>query len=296
MIFDIVHKTHYHYRSTVVQSLHLVHMTPRAMPGQIVRHHSLLVEPAPASRQDGVDTFGNVDVILDIEEPHQELVLLARSTVEKLQPRPVDLAATTPWDAIDRRLYRTAVDCDPAILLFRCASRLTIPTLEIADYGALSFPPSRSVLDGAMDLVMRIYNDFKFDPHATDVSTPVTQVFAMKRGVCQDFAHLALACLRALRIPARYVSGYLHTHPPVGRPKLQGADASHAWISVWSPEYGWIDFDPTNGIIVGDEHVTVAFGRDYDDVSPISGVLRGGGEHTVSVGVDVNMAADATAD
>lgn len=296
MIFDIVHKTHYRYRSTVVQSLHLVHMSPRAMPGQLVRHHSLLVEPAPASRRDGIDTFGNIDVILDIEEPHKELVLVARSTVERLPPRSIDLTATIPWDSLDRRLCRAAHDRDPNILLFRCASRLTTPTLEIADYGALSFPPSRSVLDGAMDLVMRIYNDFKFDPHATDVSTPVTQVFAMKRGVCQDFAHLALACLRALRIPARYVSGYLHTHPPVGRPKLQGADASHAWISVWSPEYGWVDLDPTNGIVVGDEHVTVAFGRDYDDVSPISGVLRGGGEHTVSVGVDVNMVADATAD
>jgi transglutaminase-like putative cysteine protease len=295
MIFDIVHKTHYHYRSTVVQSLHLVHMSPRAMPGQIVRHHSLLIEPAPVSRQDGVDLFGNIDVILDIEEPHKELVLLARSTVEKSPPPPVNLVATTPWDALDPQLLRAANERDVNVLLFRCASRLTTPTLEIADYAALSFAPSRPVLDGAMDLVMRIYNDFKFDPHATDVSTPVTQVFALRRGVCQDFAHLALACFRAHRIPARYVSGYLHTHPPVGRPKLQGADASHAWISVWSPEYGWVDLDPTNGIIVGAEHVTVAFGRDYDDVSPISGVLRGGGDHTVSVGVDVNEVANATA-
>lgn len=294
MIYDIVHKTHYRYRSTVVQSLHLVHMTPRAMPGQTVRHHSLLVEPAPASRQDGIDAFGNIEIILDIEEPHHELVLVARSTIEKLSPAPIDLTATIAWDALDHRL-QAANDRDADILLFRCASRLTVPTLEIADYATLSFAPSRPVLDAAMDLVTRIYSDFKFDPHATDVSTPVTQVFATRRGVCQDFAHLALACFRALRIPARYVSGYLHTHPPVGRPKLQGADASHAWISVWSPEYGWVDFDPTNGIVVRDEHVTVAIGRDYDDVSPISGVLRGGGEHSVSVGVDVNIAAEATA-
>jgi len=296
MIYDIVHKTHYQYRSTVVQSLHLVHMSPRVMPGQIVRHHSMLVEPAPASRQDGVDTFGNIDVILDIEEPHRELILIARSTVEKMSPPRIDLSATTPWDELDHRLLRAASERDVNILLFRCASRLTTPTLEIADYAALSFAPSRPVLESTMDLVMRIYNDFKFDPHATDVSTPVTEVFAMRRGVCQDFAHLALACFRALRIPARYVSGYLHTHPPVGRPKLQGADASHAWISVWSPEYGWVDLDPTNGILVRDEHVTVAFGRDYDDVSPISGVLRGGGEHTVDVGVDVNAVASATTD
>ncbi len=291
MIFDISHKTHYHYRSTVVQSLHLVHMSPRTLPGQIVRHHSLLVEPAPASRQDGIDAFGNISVILDIESPHKELVLLARSTVEKLPALPIDLLATTPWDGLDYRLLRAANERNVHALLFRCTSRLTMPTIEIADYAAPSFAPGRPVLDAAMDLVMRIYNDFKFDPHATDVSTPIAQVFRTRRGVCQDFAHVALACLRALRIPARYVSGYLHTRPPIGRPKLQGADASHAWISVWSPEYGWVDLDPTNGIVIGDEHVTVAYGRDYDDVSPISGVLRGGGEHSVNVGVDVNMIA-----
>lgn len=294
MMFDITHRTHYHYRSPVVQSLHLVHMSPRTLPGQSVRHHSLLVEPAPASRQDGVDVFGNMNVILDIESPHKELVLLARSTVEKAPPPPLDLQATTSWDALDIPLLRAANERDINIVLFRCGSRLTTPTMEIADYASLSFAPARPVLDGAMDLVMRIYNDFTFDPHATDVSTPVTEVFSMRCGVCQDFAHLALACFRALRIPARYVSGYLHTHPPIGRPKLQGADASHAWISVWAPETGWVDLDPTNGIIVGDEHVTVAFGRDYDDVSPISGVLRGGGEHTVTVGVDVNVAAGAS--
>jgi transglutaminase-like putative cysteine protease len=232
--------------------------------------------------------------ILDIEEPHKELVLVARSTVEKLLPPPVDLTATTPWDELDYHLLRGTNQRDANNLMFRCVSRLTTPTLEIADYASLSFAPSRPVLEGAMDLVMRVYNDFKFDPHATDVSTPITKVFALRRGVCQDFAHLTLACFRALRIPARYVSGYLHTRPPIGRPKLQGADASHAWISVWSPEYGWVDFDPTNGILVRDEHVTVAFGRDYDDVSPISGVLRGGGEHTVDVGVDVNAVANAT--
>jgi transglutaminase-like putative cysteine protease len=296
MIFDITHKTHYRYRSMVVQSLHIVHMTPRPLPGQIVRHHSLSVEPVPTSRQDGIDAFGNIDIILDMESQHKELVLLARSTVEKRTPPPVDLLSTTPWDHLDDWLLKADGERDVHVLMYRCASRITLPTLEIADYAAPSFAPGRPVLDAAMDLAMRMYNDFIFDPHATDVSTPLTQVFRTKRGVCQDFAHAALACLRALRIPARYVSGYLHTRPPPGRPKLQGADATHAWISVWSPEYGWVDFDPTNGIIVRDEHVTVAYGRDYDDVSPISGVLRGGGEHSVSVGVDVNMIAGAPVD
>jgi transglutaminase-like putative cysteine protease len=143
------------------------------------------------------------------------------------------------------------------------------------------------VLLGAWNLVERIYSDFTFDPTATDISTPVTQVLQQRRGVCQDFSHLALACLRALRLSARYVSGYIMTRPPIGSPRLAGADASHAWISVWSPEFGWVDFDPTNGLMPKDEHITIAFGRDYDDVSPIGGILLGGSEHSVFVGVDV---------
>jgi transglutaminase-like putative cysteine protease len=137
------------------------------------------------------------------------------------------------------------------------------------------------------DLVTRIYHDFVFDPTATDISTPVTEVLRNRRGVCQDFSHLALACLRALHLPARYVSGYILTSPPPGQPRLAGADASHAWISVWAPDIGWVDFDPTNGLMPRDEHITIAYGRDYDDVSPISGILLGGSEHSVRVGVDV---------
>lgn len=295
MIFEIAHRTHYRYCSPVVQSLHLVHMLPRTLPGQTVRHHSLLIEPAPASRQDGTDLFGNSHVILDIESPHKELMVLARSTVEKSLPRSIDPHLTTPWDAPGDPPLRVGNERDVNVPLFCCASRLTTPTLEIVDYASLSFAPSRPLLDCAIDLIMRIYNDFEFDSYATDVSTPIADVFNMRRGVCQDFAHLALSCFRAMRIPARYVSGYLHTRPPLDRPKLQGADASHAWVSVWIPEAGWVDLDPTNGIMVGDEHVTVAFGRDYDDVSPISGVLLGGGEHTVSVAVDVNAVAESPA-
>ena len=142
--------------------------------------------------------------------------------------------------------------------------------------GLIKFDPKANVME-----------DFTFDPTATDISTPIAHVFQQKRGVCQDFAHLTLACLRAMRVPSRYVSGYIMTRPPPGQPMLQGTDASHAWISAWAPEAGWMDFDPTNGLIVADEHITIAHGRDYDDVSPISGVLLGGGEHTVAVGVDV---------
>ena len=266
-----------------MQSQHLVHLRPRTTERQIIRNHSLVIEPAPATRYDGVDAFGNHMAILDIELPHREFVLHARTSVETIAPDTCNFSETTPWDQLDARRASLPID----VAQYRCVSRLTTPSLGIADYAAHSLPPGRPVLEGAMDLTLRIFKEFTFDSTATDVSTPILDVFRHRRGVCQDFAHFALACFRALRVPARYVSGYILTHPPKGMPRLQGADASHAWVSVWAPETGWIDLDPTNGIAVTDEHVTVACGRDYDDVSPISGLLLGGGDHTVDVGVDV---------
>ena len=286
MNFEVSHKTLYRYSSSVVQSQHLVHMSPRQVSRQIIRHHSLIVEPAPAMRVEGRDAFGNPVLILDIEIPHREFVLHARSRIETLTPGEIDFAKSAAWDAADKP--NGEVDLD--VVQYRCVSRLTTPTLEIADYTRASFKAGRPTLEAAKEFVLRIYDDFTFDPTATDISTPVTEVFKERKGVCQDFAHLAVAGLRAMRIPARYVSGYILTHPPPGQAKLQGTDASHAWISVYAPGAGWVDFDPTNGIVVTDEHITIAYGRDYNDVSPISGVLLGGGEHTVSVGVDVNVA------
>ena len=287
MIFDVSHKTLYRYSSPVVQSQHLVHMSPRVVDRQTIRHHSLIVEPAPAMRYEGIDAFGNPVVILDIEVPHREFVLHARSKIETRAPARTDPFRSPAWDRPEdiARGAGGAINLD--VMQYRCVSRLTTATLDIADYTSTSFARGRPVLDGAHDFIMRIYREFKFDPTATDISTPIAQVFKQRRGVCQDFAHLTIAGLRAHRIPARYVSGYILTRPPPGQPKLQGTDASHAWISVWAPDVGWVDFDPTNGIAVADEHVTIAHGRDYDDVSPISGVLIGGGEHTVTVGVDM---------
>lgn len=287
MILDVSHRTFYRYDSQVVQSQHLVHLKPRALQRQTVRNHSLIVEPAPASRYDALDPFGNSMSILDIELPHKEFVLHSRSSVETFSPEPFEYARSTPWNDLDRAIMRPGAEIDIEVVQYRCVSRLTTATLGIADYAAESFPADRPVLEGAMDLTRRIYSDFIFDSTATDVSTPIVEVFRHRRGVCQDFAHFGLACLRAMRIPARYVSGYILTRPPPGQAKLQGADASHAWLSVWAPETGWIDLDPTNGIAVSDEHVTTAFGRDYDDVAPISGLLLGGGDHEVSVAVDV---------
>lgn len=287
MKLDVSHRTFYRYSAPVVQSQHLIHLSPRTTERQVIRHHSLMIEPAPASRYDGVDAFGNHMAILDIELPHKEFVLHARTQVETTAPPDIDFARTTPWDRLDNVLTPASGAAVIDVVQYRCVSRLTTGSLGIAEYAAQSFAPGRAVLDGALDLTLRIFDEFIFDSTATDVSTPIHEVFRHRRGVCQDFAHFALACLRALRIPARYVSGYILTRPPPGMPRLQGADASHAWISVWAPETGWVDLDPTNGIAVTDEHVTVACGRDFEDVSPISGLLLGGGDHEVSVGVDV---------
>ena len=170
---------------------------------------------------------------------------------------------------------------------YTAASRHGRRIEALRDYARTSFTDNAPVLAATHDLMRRIFEEFTFDPSATDVSTPVESVFKERRGVCQDFAHLMISALRSLGLPARYVSGYILTHPPPGQPRLQGADASHAWVSVWAPETGWVDFDPTNNVIPHGEHVTIAYGRDYDDVSPISGVLLGGGAHTVEVAVDV---------
>jgi transglutaminase-like putative cysteine protease len=286
MNLEVKHTTRYRYSAPVSRSQHLVHLSPRSFDkGQQVHHHQLSVAPVPALRRDTTDSFGNSIIMLDIETAHTEFVLEAFSRVETQRRQTNPLAATAPWDQSFGQLRHPPFDLD--VMQFRCASPLTNSTPEIADYARTLFPAGRPVLEGGMDLVMRIFKEFKFDPAATDVATPTAQAFKLRRGVCQDFSHVALSCLRSLRIPCRYVSGYLLTRPPPGQTKLLGADASHAWISIWTPETGWVDFDPTNGLIVQDEHVTVAYGRDYMDVSPVSGVLIGGGAHTVSVSVDV---------
>ncbi len=288
MIYDISHRTLYRYSAPVSQSHHLMHLSPRAIERQTVRRHSLLIEPAPTSRIDVVDYFGNPTTQLCVEEEHSEFVVHARSTIEVAKRQPPDAASTMNFQRLFDDLMRGQHPLDLSVLQFICPSRHTMPTMQIVDYAAPSLLPGRPVLDAAWHLTRRLFADFTFDNTATDISTPIATVLKQRRGVCQDFSHLALACLRAAKIPARYVSGYLLTHAPAGQPKLKGTDASHAWISVWSPETGWVDLDPTNGSMPQEQHISIAYGRDYDDVSPISGVLLGGGKHTVSVAVDVS--------
>ncbi|KAB2943212.1 MAG: transglutaminase family protein [Hyphomicrobium sp.] len=287
MIYDVSHRTIYRYSTPVAQSQHIVHMSPRAVERQQIKGHTLLIEPAPTIRAEREDYYGNRVVMFDIEQDHNELVVHARSTIGVTAPGNIDRSATRPWEALARTISDPRRGLELEVVRYACASKNTRATPDIAAYARQSFTPGRPVLAAAWDLVERIHNDFTFDPTATDVSTPVTQVLQQRRGVCQDFSHLALACARAMRLPARYVSGYIMTSPAPGVARLTGADASHAWISVWSPEFGWVDFDPTNGLMPKDEHITIAYGRDYDDVSPISGILLGGNEHSVYVGVDV---------
>lgn len=284
MRYTVNHKTTYRYSSTVHQSYHLLHLSPCATPFQSIHNHVIVSEPMPANIGEGADYFGNPYRIIAIEKDHKELVVDATTQVTVAQPAPSenDLERSQGWqDLID------GVMAEKSVIQYAAASRHGRRIAALRDYAAMSFPQGTPVLSGTYDLMRRIFDEFTFDPSATDVSTPVETVFEARRGVCQDFAHLMISALRSLGLPARYVSGYILTHPPPGQPRLQGADASHAWVSVWAPEFGWVDFDPTNNIIPHGEHVTIAYGRDYDDVSPISGVLLGGGAHTVEVSVDV---------
>ncbi len=249
----------------------------------------MLIDPAPAVDSEGKDYFGNSVYYLTVQEPHERLVVDARSRVEVLpMPAALDLAASTSWESVAEMLGGVS---DEALLnsyQFAFDSPYSVADDDVHDYALQSFVPGRPILEAAMDLTTRIYEEFEYRGGVSDVSTPVRDVFRMRKGVCQDFAHLELACLRSLGLAARYVSGYLLTHPPEGKAKLVGSDASHAWISVWSPADGWVDFDPTNNVIPNVEHITVGWGRDYGDVSPINGFIVGGGAHQVAVAVDVN--------
>ncbi|MBX2806434.1 MAG: transglutaminase family protein [Hyphomicrobiales bacterium] len=287
MIFEVSHKTAYHYTAPVAQAHHLVHLAPRPHERQRVMHQSIVFSPKPASRSDFTDYFGNPASAVAIENSHSELLIHSTSVVEVNAPLALDLAASTPWDklAFDLAPPRWIPDQDAAQYLM--PSHHTAITHELIAFAEPSFAAGRPVLECARDLTHRIFTEFAYDGAATDIATTTDELLNIRRGVCQDFAHLLIAAMRAFGLPARYVSGYLLTYPPEGKERLIGADASHAWASVWSPGIGWVDFDPTNDIIPLDEHITIAYGRDFHDVSPVTGVLLGGGAHQVDVAVDV---------
>jgi len=294
MLYDVNHRTKYLYESVVSQSSHLLHLTPRFMSRQVVHRHSILIDPAPSTCIEQIDYFGNPSSIVTIEHDHDRVNFLATSRIELSELPDLDLDSSPGWEQTVR-LAQLESESDKHfsnIAQYSCYSSHTVATLEIADYAKQSFPPGRPFLRAVEELTDRIYGDFTYDAEATEVGTGLSEVMEMKRGVCQDYTHFALACLRYLELPSRYVSGYLLTHSNAGETELIGSNASHAWFSIWTPEKGWIDFDPTNNVIPNKEHITLAYGRDFSDVSPINGVVTGGGAHTVNVAVDVKQIQD----
>ncbi len=292
MKYDVSHVTDYVYSQPVSISHHLLHMTPRPCAHQVAHRSTLVVEPAPAVSADGVDYFGNPTTFMIVQTSHEALTVRARSLIDVETAPPPEPGATAPWDRIPDQIRADSSKPMLDVAQYLYASPFTSAGEEVHAYARSSFSPGRPMLEAALDLTSRIFRDFAYDGSATDVSTPVDEVMRLKRGVCQDFAHLQIACLRRQGLPARYVSGYLLTHPPEGQERLVGADASHAWLSVWCPGHGWVDLDPTNDLIPRDEHITLAWGRDYGDVSPVNGVMVGGGEHQVNVAVDVRPIED----
>lgn len=283
--YHITHTTRYVYAEAVSLCQNVAHLTPRVSPRQRADRPTLDIAPVPAVIESRIDYFGNPVSYFTIQEPHRELRVTATHRVEVDRSPP--LRASAAWETVCDRLPR---DRSPAWLdayQFAFDSRYAAADPLFAEYAAISFRPGRPILDAALDLTHRIHAEFAYDPRATTLATPVAEVFACRRGVCQDFAHLQLACLRSLGLAARYVSGYLSTEPPPGEPRLVGADATHAWVSLFCGDAGWIDFDPTNNQVPGNRSILLAWGRDYDDVSPLKGVILGGGPHAVHVSVDV---------
>jgi transglutaminase-like putative cysteine protease len=280
--YEVVHTTEYDYSDSVAVSHHLARLRPRVLPHQQRLHHDLQIEPAPAVITTHTDYFGNAVTFFAMQGAHKRLTVRARSLVA-LQaatlPAPLD---TPPWEAV---ADRAALPLEALEFLFDSDGAPV--SAELAAYARAAFPSGRPLLDAVTELTRRIHDEFTFDPKATTIATPLADVFKSRRGVCQDFARLEIACLRSLGLPARYISGYLETVPPASRPVSLRAAASHAWLSVYCPGAAWIHVDPTNNLLPSSTHVTVAWGRDYNDVSPIHGVILGGGNHSLRVNVEV---------
>jgi transglutaminase-like putative cysteine protease len=292
--YHVVHETTYGYESPVSVSRQLLHLAPRDCPWQSCLAHQISIDPEPTFWRSRFDHFGNPVRLFAIEAAHSRLTVRSESTIEVRPRLPAAPAATLadspPWESVCASLAYGATPVRLAANSFLFESPYVRVKHEFAAYARPCFTPRRPLLEAVQALMNLIHSEFEFDPEATTVSTPVLKILEDKRGVCQDFAHLMLACLRSLGLPARYVSGYLLTQPPPGQPRLVGADASHAWISLYCPQRDgetWIDFDPTNNLLPDTQHITLAWGRDFGDVSPLRGVILGGDEHELDVAVTV---------
>lgn len=293
MLLHVVHENEYVYAPQVKTAQHMVHLRPAHFEGQQLLAHALRVEPEPAQMRDFVDVYGNTRTFFSMQASHDRLTVVADSMVSTAAPRIPESDMT--WEDVRERMrYHRDANYDPAAE-FVFASPYVPRHDDFVTYAQPSFLPGRPLLEAARDLMARIHADFEYETTATDVGTPALEALAMRKGVCQDFTHVMIGCLRSLGLPARYVSGYLLTEPPPGQPRLVGSDASHAWASLYVPsESGcgdWAELDPTNDRSPGEDYVRLATGRDYGDVSPMRGVIHGGANHTLRVAVTVAPAS-----
>ncbi|MFZ4289043.1 transglutaminase family protein [Variovorax sp. HJSM1_2] len=289
MELDITHETHYDYSPMVDTAEHMVHLRPLSNHHQQLVSHTLKVLPLPAQIHHSLDVFGNERAFISLQSPHESLTVVAQSKV--LTRAPSAVKSDMSWEDVRERFrYRAGAEYNPAAE-FAFASPYVPRHADFTAYARPSFAPGRPLLEATHDLMERIYTDFTYESNSTEVNTPAVEALALRKGVCQDFAHIMVACLRMLGLPARYVSGYMLTQPPPGQPRLIGSDASHAWASVYVPDapegLNWCDFDPTNNRQPGEDYVTLATGRDFSDISPMRGVIHGGASHSLNVAVTV---------
>ncbi len=304
--YSVQHETLYSYGREVVHSHQLLHLTPRDSQRQACLEHSLLIEPAPAVRSEHLDAFGNRVTRIEFDRPHRRLCVRADMVVSVETPPALSPQDGEAWERVRDQLAYVATEREAPWLeamRFRCESPFVRIKRLFGDFARDCLQPASTVLQVADCLMAKVHQDFTYTPGATEIATPLLEVFHKRRGVCQDYAHMMIACLRSAGLAARYVSGYLRTYngslddqpppsteaatDPEAPEGLVGADASHAWVAVFAPPFGWVEFDPTNNIRVGQDHVALAWGRDFGDVSPLRGVILGGGSHTLSVRVAV---------
>lgn len=283
MKYTLRHTTRYHYSAPVTLCHSEARVLPRETPHQQCGDSQLLISPAPQVQSERSDIFGNRVLYFAMEEVHQTLDV---TVVTSLNTQPLAaLPSVSPnWESV---VHQLSQDNSFDVQLYRLDSPFIRRNDELVAFAHSCFTPGRPIVDAALSLNKLIHTIFEYDPSFTTLATPLSEVLANRRGVCQDFAHLAIGALRSVGLAARYVSGYLETQPPPGQPRLIGADASHAWLATWIPDWGWLALDPTNGTMAGEQHPVLAWGRDYADVAPLKGVMNGGGEHRLEVEVDV---------
>jgi transglutaminase-like putative cysteine protease len=293
--YRIRHETTYNYGAEVVHSHQVLHLKPRALEFQDVHEHAIEIDPQPSSDLRSDDPFGNPIARLEIDRAHMKLRVASTMTAT-VRARPETKGETLPWEQVRSRLMYSGRPPQPDALeaaRFRFESPYVRIKQAFNEFAEDCFPAEAPIFQCADRLMQKLHRDMTYAPGDTSISTPLLEVLERRRGVCQDYAHLMTACVRSRGLAARYVSGYLRTHPAPGTQRLLGSDASHAWVAVFCPPIGWVEFDPTNGILCGIDHIVLAWGRDFGDVSPLRGVIVGGGQHVVNVSVDVEEDRDS---